>query len=263
MNYNTFSNYFGLIANKKFPKFIQNFLNQAYVRIFDINLNEFEVPNDGFESLNELFTRCLKIQRELGDGFISPSDGKILECGVGDKLVALSIKGCEYKVDELLGESLDKDELKNGFDYANIYLSPKDYHHYHSPCDLQILSSWYKKGSLFSVSPKTLLKVPNLYAKNERVILKTVLPNNKLLWIVFVGALNVGKMRFCFDEKIQTNANLGDAFYKYENLFVQKGERLGNFELGSTIILISQNGAVKYNQISNQQVKFGQNLAQI
>lgn len=263
MNYNAFSNYFGLIANKQFPKFFQNFLNQAYVKIFGINLDEFEVPEGGFENLNELFTRKLKFDRFLSDGFISPSDGKILECGVGNKFTAMSLKNCEYKIDELLGASLDENELLGEFDYANIYLSPKDYHHYHAPCDLKILSSEYIKGDLFSVSPKTLLKRQNLYAKNERVILKAVLPNQKLLWLVFVGALNVGKMKFVFDKKIQTNANLGNAFYEYGNLSVKKGERLGNFELGSTIVLISQKGGLKYENIANQPIKFGSNLAQI
>lgn len=126
--------------------------------------------------------------------------------------------------------------------YANIYLSPRDYHHYHAPCDLSVLQALYIPADLYSVAKKFLLKIPNLYAKNERVILKCKMRNGGILWMVFVGALNVGKMRFDFDARIQTNAcaSRSEALYEYENLNFKKGDHLGNFELGSTIVLVAQ-----------------------
>ena len=148
--------------------------------------------------------------------------------------------------------------------YANIYLSPRDYHHYHAPCDLSVLQALYIPADLYSVAKKFLLKIPNLYAKNERVILKCKMRNGGILWMVFVGALNVGKMRFDFDTRIQTNAcaNRAEALYEYENLSFKKGDHLGNFELGSTIVLVVQSEFLKFEIPADTSVKFGQKIAE-
>lgn len=148
--------------------------------------------------------------------------------------------------------------------YANIYLSPRDYHHYHAPCDLSVLQALYIPADLYSVAKKFLLKIPNLYAKNERVILKCKMRNGGILWMVFVGALNVGKMRFDFDTRIQTNAcaSRAEALYEYENLNFKKGDHLGNFELGSTIVLVAQSEFLKFETPTDTSVKFGQKIAE-
>lgn len=148
--------------------------------------------------------------------------------------------------------------------YANIYLSPRDYHHYHAPCDLSVLQTLYIPADLYSVAKKFLLKIPNLYVKNERVILKCKMRNGGILWMVFVGALNVGKMRFDFDTRIQTNAraNREEALYEYENLNFKKGDHLGNFELGSTIVLVAQSEFLKFETPTDTSVKFGQKIAE-
>ena len=148
--------------------------------------------------------------------------------------------------------------------YANIYLSPRDYHHYHAPCDLSVTEALYIPADLYSVAKKFLLKIPNLYAKNERVILKCKMRNGGILWMVFVGALNVGKMRFDFDTRIQTNACASrfEALYEYENLNFKKGDHLGNFELGSTIVLVAQSEFLKFETPTDTSVKFGQKIAE-
>ena len=88
--------------------------------------------------------------------------------------------------------------------------------------------------------------------------------NGKKLWLVFVGALNVGKMKFCFDERIQTNAMANfTQIYEYENLHVKKGERLGNFELGSTIVILSEKDAIEYNLFENKELKFAEAIGRI
>lgn len=261
---NDSSRIFGILAGFKFPKFIQKFINENYVKYFNIDMSEFKNPCE-YESLNALFTRTLQIPRKIDEGFISPSDGKILECGstflADNEPFAFSIKGHTYSVKELLKDSFEEKELENGLDYVNIYLSPKDYHRYHSPCDMQILSATYTSGALFSVNEKHLQRISNLYVKNERVSLKC--QNEKgIFWLVFVGAQNVGKMRFNFDSSIQTNAKFSHNFIrKYENLKLKKGEELGNFELGSTIVLIAQKGLLNLNLQAEQNIKFGQKLS--
>ena len=296
------SRIFGVIAALKFPKFIQNFINRKYVEFFKIDMSEFDPPQS-YASLNALFTRRLLRPREIAadeTAFISPSDGVIFESGTCANLRAFSVKGCEYSLSELLGRTFTASESgvtyvasgvraeiysdKSGvsretsaedarggvntkgvnLSYANIYLSPRDYHHYHAPCDLSVLQALYIPADLYSVAKKFLLKIPNLYAKNERVILKCKMRNGGILWMVFVGALNVGKMRFDFDTRIQTNACASrfEALYEYENLNFKKGDHLGNFELGSTIVLVAQSEFLKFEISADTSVKFGQKIAE-
>ena len=128
-----------------------------------------------------------------------------------------------------------------------------------------MLQALYIPADLYSVAKKFLLKIPNLYAKNERVILKCKMRNGGILWMVFVGALNVGKMRFDFDTRIQTNAcaNREGALYEYENLSFKKGDYLGNFELGSTIVLVAQSEFLKFSVPSETTVKFSQKIGEL
>lgn len=249
---------FGKIASYKFPKFIQNFINKSYVNYFKIDLSEFKDYTQ-YSSLNELFTRSLVKKRKISSSsLISPSDGVVFQTGLSSEFKAFSIKGACYNIKELLDEDIE-DELK----YINIYLSPKDYHHYHSPCNLEILEAKYIPAKLYSVAKKPLLKITNLYVKNERVILKTKLENSKILWIVFVGALNVGKMKFDFDKNIQTNAKNSKNIYRYENLYVKKGQHLGNFEMGSTIVMLGGKDVVKFSIKNGENIKFAQDIGDV
>jgi phosphatidylserine decarboxylase len=280
---NKISRIFGSISGTKFPKPIQKFINESYVKGFKIDMSEFKNSSE-YNSLTELFTRELVHGRKFDKAdeiFISPSDGLCLECGRSNELKALSVKGYNYDIKGLLGSLFDESDLrenkngdenlnnkqvaqKNELDYANIYLSPRDYHRYHAPCDMQILSALYLPGDLYSVSIGALKRISNLYAKNERVVLKCKMKNDKILWMVFVGALNVGKIKFDFDERIQTNAmaNFSQS-YKYNELYVLKGEQLGMFELGSTIVLISQANSVEYNLSNGKKIKFGDSIGMI
>lgn len=261
-----FSKYFGLVGSIKFPKFMQTFINEWYVRFFKLDMSEFEKPCE-YSSLNALFTRRLLKSREFDSDekiFISPCDGVCLSSGVTNKGMAFSLKGKEYSLKELLGLSISNDELEAEYDFANIYLSPRDYHHYHAPCNMQILSAAYMSGRLYSVAKKWLYKVDGLYAKNERVSLRCSLDNGKIFWLVFIGALNVGKMKFSFDDRIQTNAGSSNTqIYGYENLHVKKGERLGNFELGSTILIISQKDSIEYNLNEDKTIKQAETIGLI
>ena len=171
-------------------------------------------------------------------------------------------ESCETSAEDAQGGENTKGA---NLSYANIYLSPRDYHHYHAPCDLSVTEALYIPADLYSVAKKFLLKIPNLYVKNERVILKCKMRNGGILWMVFVGALNVGKMRFDFDARIQTNAcaSRAEALYEYKNLNFKKGDHLGNFELGSTIVLVAQSEFLKFSVSSETAVKFSQKIGEL
>lgn len=258
---NLISQLFGYIAAMNFGS-LQKYINKFYINLFKIDMSEFK-KHDEYNSLNDLFTRKLLKPRVFSSDkkdFISPSDGLCLECGKSVDSTALSIKGRSYDIKRLLDMSYQDAE----FDYINIYLSPKNYHCYHAPCDMQILSALYIPGDLKSVNQKSLLRFENIYETNERVVLTCKADSGFRFYLVFVGALNVGRMKFVFDTNIQTNAKYMDkALYEYENVFCKKGEMLGNFELGSTIIVLSESGKMELKIQAGEEIKFGDTIAKL
>lgn len=248
---NRLSALFGKFANYAFPSFFQRIINSVYVRIFRIDLSEF-APAHTYPTLNALFTRSLRCVRDFDKNpniLISPSDSAIMEQGrifMGDsRLSALQIKGMSYPIDEFLGENkqnLNALDSASPLSFINLYLSPSDYHHYHAPCDMQILQARYFGGVLLPVNPPSLKKNQHLFIQNERVVLVAEDLRAQRLYFVAIGALNVGKMIFHFEPKIQTNATPNARItYTYSSpIKVAKGEELGTFMMGSTIVLIGQ-----------------------
>ena len=270
MNTNTLSRLFGKFAAHEFPAWFQRIVNMVYVRIFKIDLTEF-APLESYPSLNALFTRTFKVPRTIESNpkaIISPSDSLITEVGVVTQDSALQIKGMAYSVSELLIKDMlnvKSDNTTEGFGFVNLYLSPSDYHHYHTPCDLDIVEARYFGGELLPVNMSSLRKNQNLFVRNERVVLvaNTVEPEPKRIYFVAVGALNVGKMVFHFEPRIQTNAAPNaTAIYTYSTpIRLQKGDEIGYFQMGSTIVLIAQD--ICFDVHIGQKVRFGEKIAML
>ena len=236
MNTGVVSKIFGKFAKKRFSRPLQCFINKLYVKTFKIDMSLFEEENPcNYDSLNKLFTRKKKNINfyEDDDVVCAPCDGLITEFGEIKQNKAYQIKGKSYDITELIG----KNNLDGGF-FVNIYLSPKDYHRYHVPIDMQVLSATHIPGALYPVNIPSLNKRENLFIKNERVILKCKDKKERIFYFVAVGALNVGSMVFHFDKKIKTNIeNAKITTFEYNNLYLKKGQELGMFEMGSTILL--------------------------
>ena len=263
---NVISRMFGKFASYRFVYPLQYLINFIYVKTMGVNLEEFDTLGS-YKSLNELFTRKLKKDRKFNNSnsvIISPSDSLITECGKIFTSRAIQIKGFFYKVDKLLTSHIHFSNITriyNG-EFINFYLSPKDYHRYHVPINMQILKAVQVPGLLYPVNLKYLNKVFDLFVKNERVILECQTDDKKLFYMVFVGALNVGKMRFNFDERIQTNAKKDSiAIYQYTNIRLKKGEELGRFEMGSTIVMFFEKNMIELTCKRMQKVKFGDSIA--
>ena len=231
------------------------------------NLDDGAVTTNG---IGEVGTGCAK---DAGAGMkFRAAQAKIRGDESGANYSASGVQAKIYSDENGASRETNAEDAQGGentkgvnLSYANIYLSPRDYHHYHAPCDLSVLQALYIPADLYSVAKKFLFKIPNLYAKNERVILKCKMRNGGILWMVFVGALNVGKMRFDFDTRIRTNAcaSRAEALYEYENLNFKKGDHLGNFELGSTIVLVAQSEFLKFSVSSETVVKFSQKIGEL
>ena len=261
---NIISQYFGKFAKTQFPLFIQKFINNTYVKTLGLNMSEFRNPKF-YKSLNDLFTRELAIQREINkdqDIFISPCDSLVTQCGTLEKELLLQIKGMEYSVEEMLTYNCANnfEKVKNG-SYMNFYLSPKDYHRYHAPCDFKVNKLIHVPGKLYPVNVKFLNKQIDLFVENERVIVECI-HNEKLFYMVFVGALNVGQMVFSFEPKIETNTDMRDIqIYEYEDKQITKGECLGYFKMGSTVVMVWEKDFVELEKLLGKDVKYGNVIA--
>ena len=259
---------FGKFASCEFSPWFQKIVNQSYVSLMGLDMSEFHDPST-YKTLNKLFTRNLREQRHFsldGNDFISPCDSLISECGDLDGSYALQIKGMEYSTDELLGKNFTKEEkerVHNG-QFINFYLSPKDYHRYHIPMNLKVLKAVHIPGKLYPVNMPSLKGRLNLFIENERVVIKCETSENKIFYMVLVGALNVGVMQVSFEPRIKTNTDAKvQSVYEYQDLYLNKGDDFGCFEMGSTIVIISEERMFDLLINSKENVRFAQTIAKL
>jgi phosphatidylserine decarboxylase len=257
------SQLFGKFASKQWPRPVQKLINAGYVKLMGLDMSEFHAPSS-YETLNKLFTRYLKESRSFntdGEIMISPCDALITECGKVHDFKSFQIKGMPYQIDELLGDhigSAERHRIKNGR-FINFYLSPRDYHRYHHPINCRITKAVHIPGKLYPVNFTYLNKQPKLFIENERVVLECYTQEDELFYMVLVGALNVGKMEVSFEPSIQTNSDITEpVVHEYEDLHKNKGDDFGCFQMGSTIVLISEKMDIFVQ--SGEKVSFAQDI---
>lgn len=257
---------FGRFASHEFPSWFQKIVNQGYVSLMGLDMSEFHAPST-YKSLNKLFTRRLREDRHYsldGSDFISPSDSLVVECGGLVDDYALQIKGMRYKTDELLGENFTDEEksLVHNGQFMNFYLSPKDYHRYHIPINLKVLKAVHIPGKLYPVNVPSLKKRLNLFIENERVVIKCETLDKKIFYMILVGALNVGVMQVSFEPRIKTDADaVNQSVYEYEDLYLNKGDDFGCFEMGSTIVVLSEENMFDIYVNRGDDVRYGETVA--
>ena len=258
---NKISNYFEKFASHEFSSPIQSFINNGYVKLLGLNMSEFQAPSS-YKTLNQLFTRALVKPRSFditSSNFICVADSYVSAQGEIRDRIALQIKGMSYDIERLFTKYISAEniaKLKNG-NFMNFYLSPKDYHRYHSPYDAKVTKLIHVPGKLYPVNFTYLNKQDELFVENERVILECVTNDNKLFYMVYVGALNVGKMVFEFEPRVATNEDATEIkVYEYNDLFIGKGDCLGYFKMGSTVLLFWEENMVELEDLLDHKVNF-------
>ncbi|MCI0500904.1 MAG: phosphatidylserine decarboxylase [Epsilonproteobacteria bacterium] len=258
---NKISQYFYKFASKEFPTPFQNFINNGYVNILGLDMAEFESPSS-YKTLNALFTRALVKPRtfdESESNFICVADSYVSSQGSIKDGIALQIKGMQYSIERLFTQHIEKENverLKNG-SFMNFYLSPKDYHRYHSPYSAKVTKLIYIPGKLYPVNFTYLNKQDELFVENERVILECITKENKLFYMAYIGALNVGKMVFDFEPRVATNEGADEIqVFEYDDLYIKKGECLGHFKMGSTVLVFWEKGLVELENLEDKKVRF-------
>lgn len=241
----------GRIADLKVPGWLLRTVIRQYIKRNSIDMSDFGVDLRNYRTFNQFFTRALLPGSRLFWGDISsPAEGLITAAGPFTQQQLFHVKGSFYPLDELLG----KPGPDNG-SFATIYLSPADYHRVHTPFDCTILSIRHLHGNLRTVNPVQLRNNPLLYCQNERVVLEGDSGFGPF-FLVLVGAIVVGKIKLSFIEGFTRGFNMTNL-----SLSLTKGDEIGCFELGSTVILVMQNELLsRAEPLSGKHFKLGQSL---
>jgi phosphatidylserine decarboxylase len=237
------------IADSKNKTLKNNLINLA-IKKFGINIDEAESSNiDDYATFNAFFTRKLKDGvRPLSEKtniISSPADGILSEFGEIENKTLIQAKGKDFSLESLIANS-----SKTKFtDFATVYLSPKDYHRVHMPIDGLLTKMVYIPGKLFSVNKTTASKIDSLFAKNERLVCYFDTKIGEVA-VIFVGALLVAGIETTWHGKIAPNyykdIQIWDYNSKQYNIEFKKGDTLGWFNFGSTIVTLFPENKVSF-----------------
>lgn len=222
-----------------------------------------------YETFNLFFTRALKPEvRPVfpdNDSIVSPVDGTVSQLGNIENNSIFQAKGHYYTLEQLLGDQKQWcDTFKDGM-FSTIYLSPKDYHRIHMPCSGTLQQMTYVPGKLFSVSPLTTRVIPGVFARNERVLCFFDTEFGPLAMIL-VGAMIVGGMETAWQGVITPPHRGRINHWHYtgaeDSKQLNKGDEMGRFNIGSTVILLFANNRVKWDELitANSSVIMGQRI---
>lgn len=236
----------------------------ALWRLFsELDLSEAKTAR--FKSLHDCFTRELKPGARPVDGnpshLVSPCDGLVGECGTIEQGMALQAKGFVYSLGELLADA-QLAQYYEGGQYATLRLTSSMYHRFHAPADCRVEQVNYISGDAWNVNPIALKRVDRLFCKNERAVIRCRLASGALLTLVPVAAILVASIRLRFLDVLL------HLRYRGPNVIpcdagLQRGEEMGWFEHGSTIIVLAPAGLrLKEGVIRGAGVKMGQPLLQ-
>ena len=247
------------IANTPFPRFIQCLINKTYARFFQIDMNKFLLEDEcDYKTLKDFFIRKKKhIEFHEDENIVvSPSDSAVIANGEIENNFVYQIKNKKYSLNELIPY---ENNLEGGY-FINLYLSPADYHRFHVPTDMEVIKATFIPGNLRPVKPSVLEK-EIVFPKNKRVVLECKDSKNRIFYIVLVGAMIVGKIIVHFDKRLSENYKEITTF-EYNDVFLKKGDELGWFEFGSSVLLFF--GAEHFKYLNQQDyVEVGDILGEI
>jgi phosphatidylserine decarboxylase len=258
----------GQIANANGGR-ITTFIIRRFIEHYDVNMEEAVNPDiHSYPTFNDFFTRALQAhKRPIADAdYICPADGIVSQLGLisGDRI--FQAKGHNYSTGALVGG--DKELAANFYEgnFATVYLSPKDYHRVHMPYKGRLIRMVHVPGSLFSVNPLTVRGVPGLFARNERVI--SVFESDEGPFVmVLVGATIVGSISTVWHGVVNPPRSGEVRQWQYnsdsQNVVLEKGEEMGRFQLGSTVIMLFPKNRLIFNPFwqPGRAVRFGEMMA--
>ena len=222
-----------------------------FVGRYGVNMGEAANPDIGsYRTFNEFFTRPLKEgARPLAEAdFICPVDGAISQFGAIERDQIFQAKGHRYSTTALVGGDRELAARFEDGSFATLYLSPRDYHRIHMPCDGRLVRMIYVPGALFSVNPATARGVPGLFARNERVVCVFEGADGPFV-LTLVGATIVGSMATVWHGVVNPPRPgiIREWRYADQEIALAKGAEMGRFLLGSTVVMLFPKGALSFN----------------
>lgn len=206
---------------------------------------------NSYKTFNDFFTRPLKpgARPTAKADYICPVDGAISQFGSIKNDQIFQAKGHTYTILELVAADAALANQFNNGQFACLYLSPKDYHRIHMPCEGKLRSMTYVPGDLFSVNPTTAANVPNLFARNERVVCEFTSEVHGTFVMVLVGATIVGSMATTWHGVINPprSKNIQSWSYADQDITFKQGEEMGRFLLGSTVVMLFEKNKLTFN----------------
>jgi phosphatidylserine decarboxylase len=256
----------GRLADVDSTPALKNRVVKWFIGRYGVDMSEaLESDPKAYPSFNAFFTRALKPGlRPVAEGentFISPVDGAISQLGsISDDRI-FQAKGQSFSLVELLGGDQSRAAAFAGGEFSTVYLSPKDYHRIHMPLAGTLREMVYIPGKLFSVNPVTAENVPNLFARNERVACLFDTAAGPMA-LVLVGAMIVGSVETVWSGVVAPgNGRVTATRYEGEQARqFAKGEEMGRFRLGSTVVMVMPKGSVRWNdeQVAGREVRMGE-----
>jgi phosphatidylserine decarboxylase len=252
----------GRLAASRHPYVKRTFI-RSFAKAYNVSLDEYERQSlNAYESFNDFFTRELKEDARpidsTAEGIVSPADGIISQLGQIDDHKVFQAKGRYYDVGQLLADSEDGRYFADG-SFATVYLAPSNYHRVHMPFAGTLTKTRYVPGTLFSVNTTTAANVPDLFARNERLVCMFDTQYGKAA-VVMVGAMIVAGIETVATGKIARTEDIQEASH---DMRFEKGDELGRFYLGSTAIVVLPKAAKadwQETMQANSFVKMGQLL---
>ena len=246
---------------------VKNFIIRKVVYFYKVDMSHaLEENPQTYASFNAFFTRQLKPDARPVDAdslLVSPVDGTVSQAGeiLGGQI--FQAKGHTYTLLELLGGNKQlADEFTDG-QFTTLYLSPRDYHRIHMPAKGKLRSMYHVPGRLFSVSPQTTRDIPRLFARNERLV--NIFDSEQGPFaVIMVGAIFVSSMDTVWSGTITPRRQQPTAWHYSDQQPVQldKGEEMGRFNMGSTVILVFPKNRVQWHSdlVPGNEVKMGESI---
>ena len=262
----------GSLANCQLPA-IKNFLIKLFIRYYQVNMEEAIHANaEDYTHFNDFFTRHLKDKARpitaTDDQIACPVDGCVSQLGKISGGKILQAKGHDYSLQSLLGDSTDHAQAFHGGHFATLYLAPKDYHRIHMPITGTLREMVHIPGHLFSVNPRTTRTIDNLFSRNERVVCLFDTEVGPMA-MVLVGAVIVASIATIWADTITPPTVNMIRKWNYQDtsppIQLMKGDEMGHFKLGSTVILLFGPDAMSWlNDIQEKtSIRMGQILGNI
>lgn len=243
-----------------------------FVKQFRVDMSLAAEPDThAYPDFNSFFTRALRADARPmlagPDELACPVDGMISQSGPIESGRLFQAKGHYYRLVELLGGEVERALPYQGGTFSTIYLSPRDYHRIHMPCDGQLREMIHIPGRLFSVNQASAKVVPNLFARNERVVCLFDTAHGPMAMIL-VGAVFVGSIETVWHGVVTPPSRSAPKSWHYPDtgegaIKLQRGEEMGRFNMGSTVILLFGNNRVMLDNrmLANTPVTMGERLA--